>query len=204
MIISMNKTIGTVCHMCGCVVCDEISPFHIMDDFELKCDLCGTKIIHVKKERKQKSYTLLQKCFLCGETHVSKISHKAMWNRKLFSFGCATSFYDMCYVGKDDEVKNSLNDLVTDLNEAAHDADDNHISTDNSEYIAMAFELIKTFLATGKIRCICNNERFIVRMTESGINISCGNCGSVCNIKCKTAEDIENLKKTDILLLRKD
>lgn len=203
MIISMDKTIGTVCHMCGYAASGDISPFHIMDDFELRCNLCGAKIIHIKKQRARKSYNFKQKCFLCGETHTGNISHKAMWSKKLFSFGCDASLYDMCYIGEGEDVKKSLHELMDSLNKiAGEDSGESYAVKDSC--ILTAFELIKTFLATGKIRCSCNDERFIVRMTRSGIEISCGNCGAVCEINCRTAEDVENFKKTEILLLRKD
>ena len=209
MIISMDKTIGTICHICGHTATSDISPFHIMDSFELNCNICGAKVIHVKKEKAQKSYTLHQKCFLCGETHVSKISHKAMWSKKLFSFGCDASLYDMCYVGQETKVKESLCELMDTLNEIVEkDADKK--AQPSSELLfkpgpaSEIFALLQTFLATGKIRCTCNDNRFIVRMAEDGIEVCCGSCESFCKIKCKTDEDVENFKKTDILLLRKD
>ena len=208
MIISTNKTIGTICHMCGYISADEISPFHIMDNYELKCRICGAKIIKIKKEKISKSYTLHQKCFLCGENHVSRISHKAMWNQKLFSFGCEVSLYDMCYVGEENEVTSSLNELMSTLNEISDETEPSgeEISDALTEagYMMAAFELLKKFLADGKIRCICDDNRFVVRMTDNGIGIFCGNCGSFHEIKCKTSEDVKNFEKTDILLLRND
>jgi hypothetical protein len=180
-----------------------------MDSFTLLCEHCGREIILIKKEGSQKSYVLRQKCFLCGETHISRTTHKAMWTRKLFSFGCEVSGYDMCYIGESDDVSGSLEKLMAELNELSAESEteaDVNISDALSEagYIMIAFELLKTYLAEGKVRCTCDDNRFIVRMTDGGIGLSCGGCGSFHEIKCKTSEDVENFKKTDILLLQKD
>lgn len=198
MIISYNRTLGTVCPVCGFLITEEIGPFHVLGDYSISCRNCGKAVINIKRNADKKSYKIVQECFVCGKPHTTHISHKSMWKGGLFSFGCQTTELDMAYVGKPGEVENALAELAEVFDSAARET----LSQLAGEYMVIAMEILKRMLIEGRVICLCKESKIMMSVLDGEFVIYCENCRSSERIKCASESDIRALEKRKNILLR--
>ena len=108
MIIDQKKTtLAYRCPSCGGVPTSMVGAFSLSGDlFKLKCD-CGGSFMTVEKLKDYK-IRLTVPCVSCPTPHTYTISREVFFNSDTFVIPCSLCGIDLCFLGREDNVKEAV------------------------------------------------------------------------------------------------
>lgn len=173
------------------------------DHFKLKCSNCHDSEMSITytKERKIR---LLVPCTLCPGPHTFVLSENVFFDRDVFALSCPYVGLDICFIGKEDAVRDAANksdEILKEMLEKAgadslqalngqrqEDADDRKREDD-----IQAFDIVNFILAEleeeNKIHCKCSkgtshSYKFnLVGQEHDTVLIYCDTCSAGTSIK---------------------
>ncbi|MBQ2738561.1 MAG: hypothetical protein IJF38_07710 [Clostridia bacterium] len=177
----------------------------------LKCD-CGKSNLDILPKSDGK-ISLSVPCLFCKQNHTFTVSKSLIFERELFSLACPYSNMDICFVGKEDEIKgaliksaDSISSLVNSLElESARDLQPEDMSDAEILPDASVYDLcrlvVKELEADGLVDCPCHNGPYELRYTDTGIQVYCEQCGASYDFDTSTSATVHSYLDLDSIKL---
>ena len=159
-----ETTIAYRCPHCGGAIKSIVGVFALNAEMlKIKCP-CKKSEMTIKYSS-DKKIRITVPCFVCRTDHTYTVSESVAFSGEMFYLNCRYSGVDICFMGKEDEVgeeiENTLNELAEMLGnepeELFGETEEYDDVPDISE-IAGIILTIKELAADGKIKCHCTDE----------------------------------------------
>lgn len=194
MILEASKsTIAYRCPCCGANVVSIVGIFSLSGDMiRLKCS-CGGSALTITRAEGDK-LRLDIPCILCTKPHNFVISPSVFFNKNIFAFSCTYSGMDIAFVGREDAVKEALEQsdreflsLLADAGFSSFEEYSNSMQryeTERSAIDPQVEDVVRFMLYEladdGAIHCGCKNPEnssygFEIKPDE--VVVSCDDCG---------------------------
>ncbi len=185
-----ETTIAYRCPDCGSSVVGLVGIFTLTADMiRMKCP-CGKSELEVLYT-KDKKIRLSVPCFLCPTPHSYMLSSQIFFEKDLFTLPCSYSGIDICFIGKSECVKESMENSERELVELLEDADINVLTENRGQNIELSdpqvFDIVMYVVHEladeGKIKCNCKNGGdYEVEIHDEYVTVVCRDCGASTNI----------------------
>ena len=108
MIIQPKETaIAYRCPECGTTVHSVVGVFALSGDrIKLKCSCGGSELLIENTQDGKMRFTV--PCIFCPHPHNFLISRKTVLSRELFTIPCGLAGYDICFMGREDKVREAV------------------------------------------------------------------------------------------------
>ncbi len=186
MVLSQKETcIAYRCPDCGSGVMSMVGVFKLTAEMmKLKCT-CASSDMTIAYS-KDKKVRLTIPCIMCRTNHTYTVSQSVFFSGDLFALSCPNTAIDICFTGKQDEVKEALERSEQELVELfkSLDIDDPSSLGHSEEYLpdAQIHDIILFVLheleADGKVSCPCNVGPYDIEVLPDAIRIFCRDCGA--------------------------
>ncbi len=200
---SKETTVAYRCPDCGVGIMSIVGLFTLSADMiKLKCSSCGNSEMSVIYDKANDTVRITIPCIFCGKPHIYNVSTSLFWGKEFLALQCPYSNIDIGFIGEDNNVKASLAENELELVRIMEENGIESFSDVQKENKAEIFDtqlmdiilyIIKDVDAEGKIFCSCHpsgrepiadgelyreEELYDVELTESGIKITCRECGA--------------------------
>lgn len=186
MIIQPKETaIAYRCPECGSTVHSVVGVFALSGDrIKLKCSCGGSELLIENTQDGKMRFTV--PCIFCPHPHNFLISRKTVLSRELFTIPCGLAGYDICFMGREDKVREAVEQSDKELYEEISAEEIRELKDKNSsesyydEHIAdMLVYVFGELCEEGKIHCKCEDGGdFLCEKTGESVRISCKKCGA--------------------------
>lgn len=186
MIIQPKETaIAYRCPECGTTVHSVVGVFALSGDrIKLKCSCGGSELLIENTQDGKMRFTV--PCIFCPHPHNFLISRKTVLSRELFTIPCGLAGYDICFMGREDKVREAVEQSDKELYEEISAEEIRELKDKNSsesyydEHIAdMLVYVFGELCEEGKIHCKCEDGGdFLCEKTGESVRISCKKCGA--------------------------
>ena len=151
------------------------------DLLRLKCE-CGGSILDIKKERDGRIHVSVP-CIFCKDNHGYRLSPELDRTADELSRIMASL--------EADEVKDIQ----------PHDVDEADCPPDPAIYDTINF-VVRDLESIGAVKCPCDNGRYGLRFTDTGMQVYCESCGASYNFHCLSPSVAEEYLSLDEIILR--
>ena len=200
---SKETTVAYRCPDCGTGIMSIVGLFALSADMiKLKCSSCQKSEMSVLYDKANNTVRIAIPCIFCGKAHTYNVSTTLFFNKGFLALQCPYSNIDIGFIGESNNVKASLaeNELelvrlmeengITSLSDIQNE---NKIDIPDRQLMDIVLYIIKDVDAEGKIYCRCHpaghapiadgelereEELYDVELVETGIKITCKECGS--------------------------
>ncbi len=156
MIINRSSTIAYKCPVCGSIEFDDISIFDFSGkkEYTLMCGCEDSSVSLTMKRNKQCAITV--PCIACNEIHMFTIPTNALWNNNIMNFSCPNTGVELCFIGKDDIVRTSVDDYEIQMDSLLNDIgyDDDFL---NNTVMLNTIDRIHDIAGKGNLLCQCGS-----------------------------------------------
>ncbi len=203
MIINKNSTIAYKCPVCGSIEFDDVSIF----DFSGKREhtiTCGCKDSSVNLTMKRnKQCTIAVPCIACSETHAFTIPTNALWNNNIMSFSCPNTGMGLCFIGKDDIVRTSVDDYEIQMDLLLNDIgyDDDFL---NNTVMLNTIDRIHDIAGKGNLLCQCGSHDIELEVLYDCVALMCNKCQTCEVINARTNKDLKETQERESIILCHD
>ena len=205
-----QTTVAYRCPHCGSGVLSAVGMFSLTADMmKLKCS-CGKSELQIVYSKDGK-VRLKVPCMICPNGHSYTVSRNIFFDRDIFVLPCPVSDINICFMGETDRVKFELSRTELQLLQIL---EDNGISSfealhgeqylTDPQVLEIITYMIKELDEEGKIRCRCEGEgekNYELEMTETGLLISCPDCGASKLVSTSSLIEAYDFIHTDELIL---
>ena len=213
MIINDKKTtVAYRCPFCGSGVMSVVGVFALSGDIiKLKCP-CGKSEMSITKLQDDK-INLSVPCIICPSNHSFTVKKNIFFSDDILSFACSYSGIDVCFIGKEENVKKALDENEKILLEILGE-ENTDIITEFKKHNATYFDshtadIVKFILGElyedNKIFCRCteNGEKgdYEIEENESGITIRCKKCRAEKVFDCSDSISLHAFADADDITL---
>ncbi len=199
MIVEPKKYISARCPVCNERISAEITPFLLNGGFDACCNVCGNNFIKIYK-KPNKKYLISQHCLICDSEHKFDISFGSLWKKKITALACPASTIDICYIGDYDRVNTASDRLDSELQGFAT-ADPEEIYKNADPLFHLAIAELNLKLSRNRVLCMCGQCTLIVRLSQMGITLTCGNCDAKEFIPLQNQKDLDTFLARETILL---
>ncbi len=206
------------CPECGNAIDFFINIFQLSGKgFEMSCPECKSSKINITRASDGK-IRLLVPCLVCPHPHPYTLSDEIFFNRDLFALQCSFTGMDICFIGDEINVIESMSDNEklleemmyeeeeeTDPNAAEmHKVTSRKTNFENSFIMYEVLNILKDLIEAGDISCNCavsNKENLSVSISDKDVTVLCKSCGKKLIIPAVTERDLNNVIDMEILSL---
>lgn len=163
-------------------------------------DCCGRKL--VASRLKKGFHKINVPCIGCGEDHRIKVHIKSIINNGLQFFFCDNTGIQYCFIGKDDDVKNMVDNYEKELDCIADCLGyDNYFK--NSHVMLDTLIKLNDMAEQGNLLCECGSADIDISLLSDRIYLRCRNCPGEGVIYASSNKDLGDiLLKKRMLLSR--
>lgn len=209
----LNKKETTVayrCPECGASVMSIVGIFTLTADMiRLKCP-CGHSELEIVYT-KDKKVRLNVPCFLCPAPHSYLISSQMFFDRDLFTLPCSYSGVDICFIGKQENVQNAMQESERELMEMLGDTDFETLLQNRGENLELSdpqvldiiLYVVRELADEGNIKCGCpDGGEYDVEIHDDHLTVKCKQCYSKIDIPTNSIVAANDFLACDELLLK--
>ena len=213
---SKHTTIAFRCPICAKAILSGVNLFRLQGDLlKLKCPDCDTALtVHKTNEG---NFRLSVPCLFCPKPHSYVLGADSFFNGDLFSLPCGLSGMDILYMGKEERVKEALDESEKELFDILEEEDLQQLSMmhqNNREEEEMpdpGVEHVVRFLLCeledeGKISCFCDGKEEIplydFQFLSERVRIFCHCCNAETYLPLRSEADAEHFIRMDALELK--
>ncbi|MBO4355429.1 MAG: hypothetical protein J5850_01060 [Clostridia bacterium] len=191
-----NITIAYRCPECGSGVMSIVGVFKLTGDMlKLKCD-CGNSEMTMTYTT-DKKIRLSVPCIVCNNPHNFIVNTDTVYNMEndVTKLSCKYTGIDLCFIGKDEKVREALQKADQDLAKLMEDAGINDLAELHSNDDEMKAtdpeidDIVRFMLAElseeDKIHCRCRKKNlasYKYTIMNGYVRIYCEGCGSIADI----------------------
>ena len=203
MVINQVITIAFKCPFCGSVEFNTVSIFDFSGkkEYTVQCS-CKDGFVKIAKG-KNKRYTVSMPCIACNEVHDYVLDYKTLWLNDIFVLKCPDSKLELCFIGKDDNVRKSVDryEMQMDIlmNEIGYD--DYFI---NNTVMLNTVDKIHDIAEKGNLLCQCGSDDISMEMFYDRVELTCNRCLVQTVIKACTNHDLKDTLTKDSIVLSDD
>ena len=153
-------------------------------------------------------------CLFCKENHGYVLSEALLFERESFNLSCPYSGMDIAFIGSEEKIQPELSRTEDEIRRmlASFEAEEisdiqpkdmgeDEVLPDPAAYDVLRF-LLKDLESDGRVKCLCNDGRYDLRFTDSGIQACCESCGATYTFPVTSAVLAEEYLSTDELILK--
>ncbi len=191
-----ETTIAYRCPECGSGVMSIVGVFKLSGDMlKLKCS-CGMSDMTLTYTT-DKKIRIVVPCIVCNKPHSYLLNKDALFNMEndVIKLSCKYTGIDLCFIGKEKDVKNALEDADEELAKIMKDAglddlaqlhsnDDETKETDPDVEDVVRF-MIAELTEEDKIHCRCRKKNlasYKYTVMNGFVRVYCEGCGSIADI----------------------
>ncbi|MBQ7907228.1 MAG: hypothetical protein IJ309_04550 [Clostridia bacterium] len=179
-----QTTLAYRCPSCFGVPTSIVGAFSLSGDlFKLRCS-CGGSHLEVEKLPEDK-LRLTVPCLGCSSPHYYTISKNVFFGSDVFIIPCSTCGIDICFIGKEDKVKEAVDISNKEIAEALNGASVEALRANEEEYFDPQILDIVTYVisdlgAEGKIHCRCpeGQGEYKCDIYHDHATVRCENCSA--------------------------
>lgn len=153
-------------------------------------------------------------CIFCKTSHSYVISPDIAKREGATSLGCPFSGMDIVFIGTEEELvpelertDKELRRLMAELEAEElsdiqpQDMPDAEILPDPAVYDILRF-VVKDLEADGKVHCLCDEGRYDLRFTDTGLQMWCESCGATFDFNATSPSIAEEYLSLDEIFLK--
>lgn len=200
MVIDKINTVAYKCPVCGSIEFNNVSVFDFSGkrSYTIMCS-CKKGFVKIRPKTQQKC-TVTMPCIACNKVHSYTLSFKAFWTKKPITFHCPSTGMDLCFAGRDDDVRQ-----LVDVYELEMDLLMNDIGYDdyfvNNTVMLNTIDKIHDIAEKGNLLCQCGSADIDLEMYSHQVELRCNKCSMTEMIKASTNHDLKvTLNKKSIIL----
>ena len=199
--INMLNTIAYKCPVCGSF---EFSTFLIFDflkdsSYTIKCSCKKAFVKIITKAYKRCEIKV--PCFACNDIHAFELDFKSLLYRKnIFNFKCPRTNMDLCFIGEDNEVRESVDKYEMQMERLMHDLgyEDDFV---NSTVMLNTVDKIHDIAEKGNLYCQCGSKDINLQMFRDRILLTCNKCFTYENIYAGKNSDLKRTLTREYIIL---
>ena len=200
---SKETTVAYRCPECGTGIMSVVGLFTLSADMiKLRCSSCSKSDMSVVYDKANNTVRITIPCIFCGKPHIYNVSTTLFFNKEFLALQCPYSNIDIGFIGESNNVKAELSrneqELIKLMEENGIESlsdiqRENNTDLPDTQLMDIILYIIKDVDAEGKIFCKCHpnghtpladgeldreEELYDVELTDSGIKITCRECGA--------------------------
>ncbi len=186
--IDFNKTAAYMCPGCGCMTYGAFSLFELSGGRGISVS-CGCGKSHLDILPKTPSeYIVSLSCLLCEEVHEFRVPLQELMKQPCVAFSCPDILVGLCYIGKEDVVKNAVLENESYIKDIISACGLEHTGK-NGLTMLKALDKIQELSDEGALSCECGSVMIDVDVLEDELILECCMCGGSAIF---TADEIRN------------
>ncbi len=210
---NITTTIAYRCPICGQGILSGVNLFRLKGDVNrLRCPECDT-VLSVSETNEGK-LRISVPCMICPNPHNLTIAKNAFFEKDLFTLPCPLSGIDTLFVGKEEKVREALDESGRQLSQILEEEGVDSFAplhAEEEEKVDPAVDSVVRFLLCEledekKITCYCNETGEIplydFQVLSERVRIFCHCCNAEAYLPLRSEADAEDFIKTDSLRLK--
>ncbi|MBP3321410.1 MAG: hypothetical protein J6M12_03565 [Clostridia bacterium] len=212
---SKETTLAFRCPLCGQAILSGVNLFRITGDIlRLRCPDCDTALTLNKTN--DGKYRLSVPCMFCPKPHSYVLGEKNLFNEELFTLPCGLSGMDVLYIGKEDRVREALEESDRLLDSMLDEEEKEQLTAlhrkgEDREGYDPGVEQVMRFLLCEledekKISCFCDGKEEIplydFQVLSERVRVFCHCCNAETYLPLRSEADAEDIVKIDKLELK--
>lgn len=212
---SKETTLAFRCPLCGQAILSGVNLFRISGDLlRLRCPDCDTALTLNKTN--DGKFRLSVPCMFCPKPHSYLLGESTLFNKELFALPCGLSGMDVLYIGKEDRVREALEESDRLLDSMLDEEDKEQLTAlhrkgGEEEGYDPAVEQVMRFLLCEledekKISCFCDGKEEIplydFQILSERVRVFCHCCNAETYLPLRSEADAEDIVKIDALELK--
>ena len=203
MVIDFGRTAAYMCPGCGCMAYGSFSLFELSGGrgITVSCG-CGKSVLQIFP-RTQTEYNVSLRCIVCDENHNFIVPLQDMMKQPCIDLSCPDILIGLCYIGKDENVRQSVLGNETYIKEIITACGLEHTGK-NGITMLKALDKIQELSDDGALSCECGSTMIDVDVLENELILECCMCGGDVSF---TADEIRNgnfSEVTEIVIRKND
>ena len=203
MVIHELNTIAYKCPVCGSIEFNYISIFDFSgrEAYTIRCS-CGKGFVKMTIKHNKKCVATMP-CIACNDVHLYTIALKSLWREEIVCFRCPNTGIELCFIGKDDIVRKSVDQYEMQMDLLMNDIgyDDYFI---NNTVMLNTIDKIHDIAEQGNLFCQCGSNSINLQMFYDRVELVCNKCQTYEVIKASTNQDLKRTLKKDSIVLCHD
>lgn len=205
-----ETTVAYRCPECGASVMSLVGIFTLTADMiRLKCP-CGQSELEIVYT-KDKKVRLNVPCFLCPSPHSYLISSQMFFDRDLFTLPCSYSGVDICFIGKQKNVQDAMQESERELLEMLGDTDFQTLAQNRGENLELSdpqvldiiLYVVRELADEGQIKCSCpDGGDYDIEIYDDYLRVKCKQCGDKLDIPTNSIIAANDFLACDEIVLK--
>ncbi|MBR2443951.1 MAG: hypothetical protein IKB27_00950 [Clostridia bacterium] len=203
-----QTTLAYRCPACYGVPTSIVGAFSLSGSlFKLKCS-CGGSHLQVEKTNDGK-LRLTVPCLACPQPHSYTISNEVFYGSDIFLLPCSVCGIDLCFIGKEDKVKEAIEISNEEILKALNGAPIESIKEEGDEYFDPQILDIVTYVISdlgseGKIHCRCPEGQgsYKCDIYNDHATVRCENCTASLDVDITSTMKAHDFLNADELTLK--
>ena len=200
MIINTSLTIAYKCPACGSFEFSGVSLFALMHNKECGITCHCNKSTTIISLETSGDYKIRTGCIGCGNEHIYIISRKEMLSKNINIFHCPETGIQLCFIGKDEEVRRRIDRLEKELDELI-DMFGYESYFKNTRVMFDSLNRVHDIAEQGDLVCECGNHDIELRLLSDRIHLQCKKCPGNIVIFAASNEDLKKMQTSQQILL---
>lgn len=202
-----KTTVAYRCPVCGCGVMAPVGVFSLTADrMKLNC-VCKKSSMDISKTKDDK-VRLSAPCLACGSEHSFTVSAQVFFSRDIFTVPCSVSGLDICFFGKQENVRKALDEQeeilrsMVGMDEETEESEEPAFDEEEADSLknlnhAEIYDVIKFILMEldedGLITCGCENGEgdYDALCLGDKVKVFCRTCGRFKNYPIASVREAE-------------
>jgi hypothetical protein len=211
-VINTRASIAYRCPACGGAPTGFVDIFTLSASmFKLKCTCGGSEMTVQKCDKDQ--YRLIVPCFTCPHPHHYYLSSTVLFKSDIFMIPCSLSGFDICFLGKDDQVSaqikranKELSDILGDYAISNMKSNSEEVNFTDPQILDIISYTVSDLCSEGKIYCNCKpgHGDYKCDILDKEVVIHCKNCGASLSVPSQSTIEAYEFLNASELTLKKD
>lgn len=202
MIIDTGMTIAYKCSSCGTYEYFSASLFGLMQKKEC-CLTCRCKRSGITvSEKASLKFNIRMQCIACGNEHSFEVDAKECINRGIVVFYCHQTGIQLCFIGKDIQVRQKIDSLEKELDEMIDTFGyDSYFK--NTRVMFDSLNRIHDIAEQGNLICECGSNDVELVLLSDRIQLKCSRCPGTSIVHAASNEDLKDVLRIQQIFLSK-
>ena len=186
-------TIAYKCNICGNFEFFNRSLFELIYAKSKHTLGCRCKNSFMKIEMKETGHLKIDiPCIGCGKFHAYFINKHDIFKKDLIAFVCRETYLKQGFLGKDDSVRNKIDNFEGELDEII-DMFGYERYFKNTHVMFDTINTIHNIAELGKLFCECGSSDIDLNLGTDKIMLKCRNCKGNKTIRASSNNDLKNI-----------
>ena len=204
-----ETTVAYKCPHCGALVMSLVGAFALSADMiKLKCPCGGSELTAIYT--KDKKVRLSVPCITCPSPHTYNVSSQVFFGGELFRIPCALSGLDICFCGREDEVRAAAGKAEKELLEILGDTAIETLAKSRGEESLsdpqireIVTYVVQDICADGGVHCKCDggSRGVVIDVGDDTVTVTCKECGASAVIPADSLSRAEDFLGAEFLEL---